>query len=205
MTVVKVDVSDKKSSMMVLDLELVTDTDEGFWNWVEHRLDATLGAKPQIISPEMLGPPQMTAAFWAGMTNIMGTSIVELQYQWTQKQQLGATHNIQINRIDNYNEYALAAIMGYAIVFNISGIPRIWVKLQQSKELAENRKQSKKVMECWARTKRNKTEKAILFLNLALEDIIKLRFTPGGSVEVFEISENGITPLMVLTWGSRSV
>ena len=42
----QVDASDKKSSMLILDVYPVTATDEGFWNWVEHRLDAMLGTKP---------------------------------------------------------------------------------------------------------------------------------------------------------------
>ena len=92
--------------------------------------------------------------------------------------------------------------MGYANVFNTSGIPRIWGNFQQSKDLADNRQELKKVMECWARMKRITIEKAILFLKLTLEDTIKLRFTPGGSVAVFESAENGMTPLMVLPWGA---
>ena len=70
---------DKKSSIMALDVEPVTATDEGFWNWVEHQLDYKLGAKPQNISPAMTGPSQMNAAFWSDMTKMLGTSIVALQ------------------------------------------------------------------------------------------------------------------------------
>ena len=106
---------------------------------------------------------------------------------------------------DNYNEYALAALMDYANVFNTSDISRIRGKLQQSKKLTDNRQEVKKGMECWARMKQITIEKAIFFLELALEDIMKFRFTPGGSVAVFENSESGITPLMVLTWGARAV
>ena len=77
----QVDVSDKKRSILALYVEPLTATDEGFWNWIEHRLDATLGAKPHIISPAMAGPPQMTAEFWQDMTKMLGTSIVALQYR----------------------------------------------------------------------------------------------------------------------------
>ena len=37
---------------------------------------------------------------------------------------------------------------------------------------------------------------------LAVEDMIKLRFTQGVSVDVFESAENRMTPLMVLPWGT---
>ena len=42
----QVDASDMKSSILELDVEPVTATDEGFWNWFDHRLDSTLGEKP---------------------------------------------------------------------------------------------------------------------------------------------------------------
>ena len=47
--------------------------------------------------------------------------------------------------------------------------------------------------------------KSIFFLKFSLEDIIKLIFTPGVLVAVFESSESGITPLMVLPQDARAV
>ena len=57
-------------------------------------------------------------------------------------------------------------------------------------------------MECWTRIKRITIEKAILFLKLTLEDMIKRKFTPGGLVAIFESAENEINPLMILPWGA---
>ena len=42
----QVDAPDKKISMLVLDVDPVTATDEGFWNWVDHILGAMLGKNP---------------------------------------------------------------------------------------------------------------------------------------------------------------
>ena len=83
-----------------------------------------------------------------------------------QQQQPGSTNSVHTGRRDNYNTYALAALMGYANVFNTSGIPMIWGKFQKSKDLADNRQELKKGMECWSRMKRITIEKAILFLKL---------------------------------------
>ena len=55
----QLDASDKKSSMLLLDVEPVTATYEGFWNWVDHLFYVTLGTKPQNIAPSVAGPPQM--------------------------------------------------------------------------------------------------------------------------------------------------
>ena len=75
--------------------------------------------------------------------------------------------------------------MGYSNLLNTSDIPRIWGKFQQSKELANNRPELKKGMECWERMKLITIEKAIIFIKLTVEDIIKLSFTTGGSVAGF--------------------
>ena len=69
--------------------------------------------------------------------------------------------------------------MDYANVFNISDIPRIWGKFQQSKDLSDNSQDLKKGMDFWAIMKRITIEKAILFIKLTVEDTMKLRFTPG--------------------------
>ena len=75
----KIDVLDKKSGILALNVEPVTAMDESLCNWVEHQLYATLGSNPHIIAPSMAGPPHMTAAFWKDMTKTLGTSIVVLQ------------------------------------------------------------------------------------------------------------------------------
>ena len=92
----------------------------------------------------MADPPQMNAVFWADITKMLGTSIVLLQAQKPRKQHLGSTQRVQTLRRYNYNDYVLYALMDYANVFNTSDIPGIWGKLQQSKELADNRQELKK-------------------------------------------------------------
>ena len=42
------------------------------------------------------------------------------------------------------------------------------------------------------------TEKNIFFIKMNAEDMIKPRFTPGGSVAVFESANNSMTPIMLL-------
>ena len=75
--------------------------------------------------------------------------------------------------------------MEYANVFNISDIPRIWGKFQQSKDLSDNSQDLKKGMDFWAIMKRITIEKAIFFIKFTIEDIINISFTTGVSVYVF--------------------
>ena len=111
-------------------------------------MDAKLGTKPHNIDAYVAGPPQTNAAFWENLTKMLGTIIVALQNQQPHEQQLGSTNSFQKGRRDNYNGYELTALMGYDNVFNTSDIPRIWGKFHQSKELADNRQELEKVIEC---------------------------------------------------------
>ena len=133
------------------------------------------------------------------------TSIVVLSSQQPQQQQPGSTQLLQIGSRDNYYNYVMAALMGYTNVFNTSDIPRICGKFQKSKELVDNKQELKKGMECWARMECITIDKSILFIKLPLEDMIKLRFTPGESVSVFESATNGMNPPMILPLVDQAV
>ena len=198
MAVGQLDASDKRSSMLVLDVEQVTATYEEFWNWAEHRLYVTLGTKPQNIAPSVEVPPQINSDFWENMTKMLETSKVVPHTQQTHQQHPGSTYGFQTGRRENYNDYALAALMGYANKLNTSDIPRTWGKFNQSKYLADDRQELNKGMDCWAIMKRITIDKDILFINLTVDEMINHRFTPGEPVVVFDSAENGITPLMVL-------
>ena len=86
-----------------------------------------------------------------------------IQDQRPQQQHLVSTQSFYIGRRDNYNKYVLAALIGYANVVKNSDISGIWRKFQQSKELADNRQELKKFIECWARMKRIMIKKLYYF------------------------------------------
>ena len=46
MAAAQMDPNDKKSSILTMEVELLTVTDPKFWKWADQRLDATLGARP---------------------------------------------------------------------------------------------------------------------------------------------------------------
>ena len=76
--------------------------------------------------------------------------------------------------------------MGYAQVYTESGIPKIWGKFQMSKECADNRQELLAGMMYWAKTNGTEIDTAIFFVKLAIEEMVKTKFNPGGPVTMFE-------------------
>ena len=88
--------------------------------------------------------------------------------------------------------------MGYAQVYTEAGIPNIWGKFQMSKEYADNRKELLVGMIYWAKTNRIEIDTSAFFVKLAIEEMVKTKFNPGGPVAMYESVESGISPLMVI-------
>jgi len=194
------DPGDKKSSSLAFDVEPLTVTDAEFWAWVELRLDATLGARPaQAVQHSGGGQPQMDPAFWAQLSKTMGSTFgAAVQVHQGQQQQAAATANANVGRRDVYNDWALSALMGYSNVPTERGIPRVWGKFQMSKDWSDNRQEIMEGMKQWARDNGIEIDTSVFFVKLAIEEIVKTKFNPGGPVAVYESAESGISPLMVL-------
>ena len=127
-----------------------------------------------------------------------------LQVQQIQ-QKPTATPSAQAGRREFYGDWALAALMGYDQVYTESGILIIWCKFQMSKECADNRQELLAGMMYWANTNGIEIDTAVFFVKLAIEEMVKTRFNPGGSVAMYESAESGISPLMVIPRNTREI
>ena len=59
------DPNDKKSSVLSMEVELVTVTYPIFWEWADQRLDATLGTRTtRSIGTRRSGTSQIDQSFW---------------------------------------------------------------------------------------------------------------------------------------------
>ena len=50
----------------------------------------------------------------------------------------------------------------------------------------------------WTKTNGIKIDTAVLFVKLAIEEMVKTKFNPGGPVEMYESTEIGISPLVMI-------
>ena len=88
--------------------------------------------------------------------------------------------------------------MGYAQVYIESGIPRIWGKFHISKECADNGQELMSGMMYCSKINGIEIDTSVFFVNIAIEDMVKTKFNPGGLVSIYESVESGISPLMVI-------
>ena len=76
--------------------------------------------------------------------------------------------------------------MGYAQVYTEAGIPKIWGNFQISKECADNCQELLAGVMYWANKNGIKINTAVFFVNMAIEEMVKTKFDPGGPVEMYE-------------------
>ena len=107
-----------------------------------------------------------------------------LQAQQSQ-QQPTVTPHIQAGRREFYSDWEMAALMGYAQVYKETGIPRIWWKLQISKESDDNRQELLTGMMYWAKTNGIEIDTALFFVKMDIEEMVRTKFNPGGLVTMY--------------------
>ena len=76
--------------------------------------------------------------------------------------------------------------MRYAQVYTEAGIPKIWDKFQMSKECDDNRQELLAGIMYWSKTNVIEVNTAVLFFKLAIQEMVKTKFNPGGLVARFE-------------------
>ena len=84
-----------------------------------------------------------------------------------------------------------------------SGLHRSWHpkklgKFQRSKECADNRQELLAGMVYWSRTNGIKIDTDLFFVKLEIEEMVKIKFNPGGPVAIYGSSESGISPFMAI-------
>ena len=66
------------------------------------------------------------------------------------------------------------------------------------KECADNHQELLSDMMYWAKTNGIKIDTSVFFVKMAIEEMVKIKFNPGGPVEMYASTESGISPLMVI-------
>ena len=170
-----------------MEVEPVTITDQNFWKWEDHRLDATLGTRPKLsVVTRGSGTSQIDQSFWEILTKVMGSSMGETLKEQKIQQQPTATPIAQAGRREFYSDWELAELMGYAQVYTEDGIPKNWGKFQISKECADKRQELLAGMMYWAKKNGTEIDTAAFFVKLEIEEMAKTKFNPGGPVVMYE-------------------
>ena len=108
-------------------------------------------------------------------------------------------------RRENYDDHARAALKGFSNALLDSGVNGIWGRFQVTKKTQTHRLILKRKMEGWAKAKGIAIHKGFHLSKTALDDLVDLKFNPGGAVAVYESAEMGISLLLCLPKNSAEV
>ena len=142
----------------------------------------------------------------AQLSTIMGHNVgLAVTSQGQVQQGSQAAGQATVGRRENYDDHARAALKGFSNVALDGGIKGIWGRFQASKKTQTHRQILKQKMEGWAKAKGIAIHKGFHLSKTALDDLVDLRFNPGGAVAVYESAEMGISPLLCLPKNSAEV
>ena len=188
--------SDGADSSLQYDLQAAAST-EVFQRWARMRINATLGAPPaHQHAPAQTAPVQdltqlsaIAAEFGKGVIQALRPATATA----TMATALGAT-NTSDGR--DYDKYQKALLQGFSHSPTVAGLQPIWELFTQTKNIDIHRMHLREAMNKWA-TKWGVTITGGVHLSkIAIDDIVNLRFNPGGSVAYYASADKGISILL---------
>lgn len=188
--------NDGDNSVLQYDLQAAA-SNEVFHRWARSRLDATLGITPlpQPVTQQMAPPQDLThlstiaAEFGKGVVDALRPATATATIATT----LGAT---QSGDGKEYDKYQKALLQGFSHSPTIAGLQPIWELFTQTKNIDIHRLHLREAMTSWATKWGVTITSGIQLSKLAIEDIVNLRFNPGGSVAYYASADKGISILL---------
>lgn len=198
-----------KKSAMAVNIMAVTDDDDEVHEWIETRLDMTMGRRhfqPVTSSPTAapgdsperdLGQPRgEDLATQVGRGIAMGFQTFNNANLLAQG--AGVRGGLQgvSDSVKVYSPDSIAAIKGFSGTADIHALQPIWATFQTTKNMDVQRRHIAFGMEQWARTHGVELDRGIYFEQKTIEDIVNLRFNPGQGVAQFKSAEKGLSLLI---------
>ena len=140
----------------------------------------------------------MDQSLWEIFTTVMVRNIGDMIQAQQSQQKADATPSAHAGRKGLYSEWALVSLMGYDQVYTEIGMPIIWGRFQIYKEYSDNRQELMTGMTYWAKKNGINIDTLVLFVNIYVDDMVDIKFNPGGPVAMKKSSESGISPLVVI-------
>ena len=206
---------DVKNSKLVVPVMAVTDADEELHEWIDSRLDMTMGRRhfPSASDPsgptnagEGSAPNRLLPVAAVGVGDDLATQVgrgIALGFQSFTNAGLlaqGAGTRAGLQGVGEstkiYSPDSIAAIKGFSGTADINSLQPIWATFQTTKNLDVQRRHLAYGMEQWARTHGVELDRGIYFEQKTIEDIVNLRFNPGQGVAQFKSAEKGLSLLI---------
>jgi hypothetical protein len=192
--------TDGNKSILSMELEPVLSFDPTFTDWMQARLSGTLGAGPATEPqppPQPSTRPTDTTALDSISLRTAETlkAVVDALNKTATTAGAGATSSAAAGTKHIYTLYELAALQGFCGVTEAQGIPRIWLTFQMARKAEEVRANLKEGMQAFAKDRNCELDGGVFFEKKTLDDIVDLKFNPGGGTAVLKSAGLGLSIL----------
>jgi hypothetical protein len=195
--------SNSAKSKLNLDTTPVTIDDEGFDRWVGTRLDVSFGPRPTIAAsvPAHHAPAAGSpAADYLALSKMFATNMLQLSQNIVSQAGAAATlggSDTALATGKGFDQDQIAKLKDVCGVRSGANIPTIWSIIQASKGKSYDtyRAHLSKSMDAWARTHHIELDKSTHFDSKFFEDLVALRFNPGGPVVQYISAARGMSML----------
>jgi hypothetical protein len=198
--------SQNGKSLLSIEVASVVIDDDEFDTWVGSKLDVALGPRPAQNTqqgtaqhqPQILDYLQMSrllaSTVGQGMMNFTQAVAAQTNTSGTPGSGQGTTL-LEANK--GFDRDQIAKLKDACGVVLAREIPNIWYVIQSTKGKAYDtyRDHLKKTIEAYGRTRHIEWDKSIYLKNPFFDDLIKLRFNPGGPVAQYDSAHKGISLL----------
>jgi hypothetical protein len=178
-------------SKVWLDTTPVTVDDEDFDRWVGTRLDIAFGPRPPTAAGPSAGVTSNQPAMdFLKLSQMLSTTIGTNMLQFSQAVNptggaAGATDSeTALATGKGFKQDQIAKLKDACCVLNAQQIPAIWSVIQatKGKSFDSYRAHIAKSLELWCRSHHIDRDKSIFLEAKFFEDLVALRFNPGGPV-----------------------
>jgi len=190
--------NDNGDSPLQYDLQAAA-SNEVFQRWARTRIDAVLGpSRSTITTPSHQPTLTQDLTQLSSIAAEFGKGVMEAlrppNATATMASVLGTTQTGDGSK--DYDKYQKAIIQGFSHSPTLAGVQPIWELFSQTKNIDTHRLHLREAMQKWAAKWGVTITRGIHLPKIAIEDIVHLRFNPGGSVAYYASADKGISLLL---------
>jgi hypothetical protein len=191
-------------SRVFLDTTPITIDDDDFDRWAGHHLDITLGLWPAGSHQVPTSAATTPAVDYLALSKMLATTIGTNMLQFSQAIALQASAGGNSGTITvlatgkSFDQDQIAKLCYACGVRNTQQIPSIWAVIQASKGKSFDtyRAHLAKSINTWCCSYHIERDKSIFLDAKFFEDLVALRFNPGGPVAQYQSAARGMLILV---------
>lgn len=202
--------ANNRKSLLSIEVDSVAIDDDEFDTWMESKLDMALGKRPSTSSPtqglQANQPQQVNDQLH--MARLLASTVGQGMLQFTQAVagqttaggtggSLAQQGTTPLEMSKGFDKDQIAKLKDACGVMSAKDIPNIWSIIQATKGKAHDtyRDHLKKSIESWCRSRHIERDKSIYLTAKFFDDLVALKFNPGGPVAQYDSAGRGISML----------